>query len=124
MNAAGRIVWGISIASVGQFLALMLAGAGHGWNTPFWVSLTLWFAYPATFVSLRAGGGHSFDRVLLVLAPITDVGLVALTFAEGAEYFARVMRFPGNWWVVAGWALIWVGWQFVVVARSMKPFAV
>lgn len=120
MKNAARIICGIVIAFIGQFFAIMLAGAGHGWNTPFRVSLVLWLAYPATLMRVKTDQRHSFDLALLVLAALADIGLVAFTRFEGVEYFVRVVRFPGAWWVIGVWVLIWLGWQIAVPARLMQ----
>lgn len=124
MKNAGWIVCGILIASAGQFFALMLAGGGHGWNTPFWVGLVLWLAYPATLMPMRSGTRHSFDRALLILAALADISLVAFTLFEGMEYFVRMVRFAGVWWVICVWALIWFGWQIVVATRLIRKSVV
>ena len=99
---------GLLVAFAGQLIALALAGAGHGWITPFWASIVLWIAYPLAL--LRVG-----KLPLVVMAIAGDAMLMTQTAREGIEYFWKVVRFDG-WAVVVLWLAIWLGWQMIVVA--------
>lgn len=124
MKTGWLIALGLGIAFIGQFIALGLGGAGHGWVTPFWASILLWPAYPVILVrtrkiSLAGFGSLKIEIPILLLAAIADVGLVHMTKNEGVEYFWKVVRFEG-WTIVCVWISIWLGWQGIAVANLMR----
>jgi hypothetical protein len=112
---------GIAIAAVAQFIAFMLTGAGHGWITPFWFSLSLWLLLPLVLVRLRgraiSGAGSLLRNAsLLPLALALDLALIVATFVEGSDqiisgphYFMKVTA-AGPMLVVT-WIMLWLSWQ-------------
>ena len=129
MKKAGAIIAGLLTAFVGQFLALGMAGAGHGWITPFWVSLILWVAYPKVLVrSFRVPDQRTMgvELVTLFAALAGDAILVLMTLEEGMEYFEKIVRIEGSvsavlW--IGGWIAIWLGWQLIALLNLVRPLA-
>ena len=120
MTNGARVGAGLLIAFLGEFAALFLAGAGHGWNTPLWVSTILWITYPWVLVRAAGGADPALDQTALVLAVAADAALIILTIREGIEYFLKVLLAPGEWLLVGLWFLIWVGWQVIPAARLSR----
>jgi len=102
----GAIALGLVLAAIAQFIALAIAGAGHGWITPFWFSPALFVLNPIAFArAARRGKAEAVDIVLIALAGALDVALFAMTLQEGTQYFSRVS--PFNWI----WLGLWLLWQ-------------
>jgi len=129
VKKAGAIIAGLLIAFVGQFLALGMAGAGHGWITPFWVSLILWVAYPKVLVrSFRVPDQRTMgvELVTLFAALAGDAILVLMTLEEGVEYFEKIVRIEESvsavlW--IGSWIAIWLGWQLIALLNLVRPLA-
>ena len=104
---------GILVAALAQFIALLLAGAGHGWNQPFWFSAALWPLLPLVLIRVKRDAA-SVDRFtlnlgLLALALVLDVALIIRTVEEGTEYFMGMVATGPL--LVALWLLLWLSWQ-------------
>lgn len=122
-SPGGRIALGFAIAAVCQFLSLLLAGAGHGWVTPFFLSMPLWIAVPATFyLTRRRGRGPT---IILAAIILTAVGLDALlvrgTLHEQETLLAliRVNGFLGGFFVGL-WLALWFTWQAVAAHGLLR----
>lgn len=123
------MIAGLVIALIGHSLALGLAGGGHGWNSPAFLSFVLWLAYPTVlihFLALRDPSRATTDFAILFAALGTDAALVLMTLAEGMEYIARLVRVNGaltsTIWI-GGWLLIWFGWQLIAVLNLLRARA-
>jgi hypothetical protein len=108
---AAPIVYGLLCATIAQFIAFLMTGAGHGWVYPFFLSPWLFLLYPAAFV--RFGQKQSAnplpDVALLLIAAVLDLKLYDnMTTAERA-YYGR----PGV--VSYLWLAFWCIWQAVVL---------
>lgn len=117
------IVWGLMLATLGQALAFMMLGAGHGWVTPFYFSPALFLVYPLAFIRMQAPErlpSRLIDLLLVVIAIALDVWLVEQTRNEGVEYYRRVMAamplFPMLW------ILVWLGWQWIALSVLIRGF--
>jgi hypothetical protein len=104
-----------------MLLAVMLAGAGHGWTTPLLVSIPLWVLYPLTFYVARQDAPHARPIlwVLAIIALGSNTLLVMGTIGE-ASYIAAMMRVNGvaGYLIAAGWCALWIVWQ-AVLFRSL-----
>ena len=119
----GGFVIGLLLAFVGHFLALLIAGAGHGWTTPLWASFLLWIALPATFATVSPLGRQRFggkqDLLALVAVAIAaDAALIWATIREGTQYFWAVMETATPYPVL--WLGIWGSWQLLVLVALIK----
>ena len=107
-----RPIWiGLAVAAVGQMLAMMVAGAGHGWGTPFFFSPVLFLLYPVVLIRLLAPETlpwRVIDLLLIAAAIALDLRLVQATEAEGLEYFHSAMAMPP---LPHLWIAVWLGWQ-------------
>jgi hypothetical protein len=108
---------GIALAAVAHFLAIMLAGAGHGWTTPFFVSLLLYATLPAALMLLwprhvSVLAGPPVCIVILGIAIAADWQLISMTLDEAPE-FTAFFRINGALGLIlaALWLAIWTSWQ-------------
>lgn len=105
------IVAGLLGALPVAFLALLMAGAGHGWTAPLWFSLALFVLYPAVAVERLREGLSLWPGLVLAGAAIAgDVLLVRNMVWEEPEYFRRV----GG--LAYLWLGFWIAWQAVLAA--------
>ena len=114
-----RVVVGLLGAATAQLIAFGMAGAGHGWITPFWFSMPLWILVPVALCVSGIRGGYPRGRrgFLIALALVgvaLDVGLVWATLGEGSKYFWQIMRLAPLLAVV--WLALFAGWQGAVLA--------
>src|SRR5690242_2006883 len=75
-SAGARLGLGFALAAVAQFLSFLLAGAGHGWVAPMFVSIALWFLIPLTLVI--AWPTAPVERPLLAVVAAIALGADAL----------------------------------------------
>ena len=103
------------------FVAALLAGDGHGWNSAFPASFLAAVTSPLSGVAWamrrrRAGRGPTL--ILLATAIAADVTLVSFTRSEGVEYFGRAWSSePG---LMLTWAAAWALWQLVAAASLFR----
>ena len=114
----GGFVIGLLLAFFGHFLALAIAGAGHGWTTPLWASFLLWIVLPATFATISPRGRQLFGgkRDLLALAAVgmvADAALIWVTIHEGTQYFWAAMETATPFAVL--WLAVWASWQLLAL---------
>lgn len=122
MNRPLLVLLGLAIASAAQFLAFVLVGAGHGWVSPFFVSLIQFLMWPFALVRLadRASLSPIPEAILLGIAAVADLWLITATIGE-ARYFSHMFEsYPA---FVLGWIAIWASWQLVAVAALFSRLA-
>jgi hypothetical protein len=106
--------WGAAI------LSFIMAGAGHGWVAPLWVSLIdpllpplawlAWFFRPRLWARVLA--------LLLFVAAWAAALLLFISTRTGNIYYARRMWNEGAW-LVCLWAAAWT----YVLLQSLMTFA-
>ena len=115
---------GLLLALFGNFLAFMLAGAGHGWCSPIFVSPALFVAYPFVLVrgahlEAKRSGSSWVDLATLALALAADVHFVLFfTSFENTDTLLRE-HVPGEGFLEA-WVVIWIGWQFLALRNFVR----
>lgn len=119
----GGIIAGLVLALVAHFLAVAMAGAGHGWITPFWASFILWIVLPLTFANETPFGRYrkSTKRYLLGLVAAgvaADAALLWATIDEGTQYFWTAIDMATSFSVL--WLSIWASWQLLVLNALTK----
>jgi len=118
MSMTLRLVTSFIIGLVGLFGGFMVAAGGDGWVSPVWVSLLLPIAYPVAAwrwqTQIVAGW---VDAMLILTLVVADIWLVYASFNE-LSYFLRIWR--SALIIAAPWAVIWIGWQFMVVAALLR----
>lgn len=121
MGKTVAVVAGLVIAAIGEFIGMMLAGAGHGWTQPILYSLLLFVAWPAALLRIPRPEGISarYDLFMLVLGAIASLLLLAATNAE-AEYFWKVVYFEDGLQFIIVWLLLWFGWQALTLANIVR----
>ena len=109
------ILIGASCAAVAQFLALGLAGAGHGWVAPFFYSPLLFVAYPVVLARLADQNRRArwIEVALLAVAIAADLRLVANALGPEAVYINRMMADAPVFLVP--WLCLWSAWQILTV---------
>jgi phosphoglycerol transferase MdoB-like AlkP superfamily enzyme len=103
-------------------VAVLLAGAGHGWTTAFLVSLAGLVTSPVAVVAWakrRDATGKRIALLLVAVAIVANLILVNLTKAEGARYFES--EWSSNPEIVVIWAALWAVWQVVALAALFWP---
>ena len=119
-----RAAIGVLAAGVACFLALGLAGAGHGWVEPVLFSWVLFVVYP--LVLLRSGNGPRWlaaDLAVVVLALVLDVSIYLRSAASAGGVTGPIGSFvPGIDMSMLPFLVMWLGlwfhWQFIAV-RSL-----
>ena len=123
LGAFGLLLW-----LVAQFIALGLAGGGHGWNSPDIISLPLALVYPATLICAFHPGRITMKLgiVFAAIAVASDAFLLWRLFSEEYLYFLKIPPFgiletifvfaP----LVAIWLALWVGWQVLIFGMLQK----
>ena len=93
------------------FLAIGLAGAGHGWTSQRISAVGLIAAPLAAAAWLRREEMWSrwLAGALLILGMTLDVAIVITTQLEGWQYPVEAWRQVPLW--VLAWLSLWVGWQ-------------
>ena len=119
---------GLALAAVGEFLALMLAGAGEGWNTPLLLSTLLLLAFPITLLAARrpTPGDYRLLVGIVLIGLIADAALVWGTVRE-RDYLVAYVQVNGSFGLacVGLWLALWCSWQFLaihkLIARGRGP---
>ena len=113
MGTAGRIAIGIVAALGGQFVALMVGAAGHGWTAPFLFSLPLLVAYPVTMVRAFSKDGSMawIEISLLMFGLAADVALFHNIAYQEREYFDAVLEISV---LPIVWIIYWLSWQILI----------
>lgn len=111
------VVLGLVLAAVAQFLAFMLAGAGHGWTAPFFVSAALWILIPATLWMASIANGNR--PLMLSIAAVTvaaDTWLITRSIDE-SSYISRYVDINGalGILIILLWLGLWSFWQPLLV---------
>lgn len=116
------ILVGTGCAAIAQFLALGLAGAGHGWVTPFFYSPLLFIAYPVILVRLTEQRRRArwVEVALLAIAIAIDLRLVANALGSEATYFSQVMTDAPVFLIP--WLCLWSTWQILTVRLLLRSF--
>jgi hypothetical protein len=119
VGKAIAIVAAFVIAALAEYIALLVAGAGHGWLAPLKYSLILFVLYPvAMFRRLDEGGTTiMFDRAMLFVGVGASLLLVADTVANESDSFPNIVNAYGL--VVMVWMFLWVGWLIPTAARMI-----
>jgi hypothetical protein len=118
-----RIVLGLGLAALAQLLAAFLAGAGHGWVTPLFLSVILWVILPVTLYVLQQDDRRAV-AVLWAVALIAigaDALLISGTIGEGRilSLYVEVNGAAGLL-IIALWLTLWFFWQAMVVRALIK----
>lgn len=120
--SARPILIGASCAAVGQFLALGVAGAGHGWVAPFFYSPLLFVAYPLVLARLADRNRRTrwIEVALLTVAIAADWGLASNALGPEAIYVTRVLAAAPIFLV--SWLFLWSGWQILALWLLLHSF--
>ena len=113
-SPGGRLALGLGLAALAQFLSVFLAGAGHGWTTPFFISAVLWVLIPIALYALMQDG----TRAKILLAAIVAIGLGADTLLVGgtmreSSALRDYVRVNGAaaWLIIVLWLTLLLFWQ-------------
>ena len=117
-STGARLGLGFALAALAQFLSFLLAGAGHGWVAPMFVSVGLWFLMPLTFV-LAWPTAPMEKPLLLVVAAIAvgaDALLISLSLRD-SYYIRHYLEVNGaiGLTMIGLWLALWSCWQVMLV---------
>jgi len=123
----GGLILGFGLAALAQILALFLAGAGHGWVAPFFLSAGLWFLIPLTLALTSRERNRPILLILVAIALAADALLIERALAEAA-YISRYVQVNGflGFLIIGLWLCLWFSWQAMAVrslfarARALK----
>ena len=111
---------GFIYACITAFVALNVAGGGHGWNSVMLSACGLLIIPLAS-----AAWARRFRRVGKIMggaalgsAALVDVFIVIFTLQEGLEYVVRVSNAAP--FLVICWVVLWIGWQIIFVVTVCR----
>ena len=119
LQSKGARLWlGFGLAALAQFLAFMLAGAGHGWGAPMFVSMALWFLVPLTLV--MAWPTEQTSKLLIALVALIALGADALLVNRSLDelsYIGRYVQVNGaiGYTIIGLWLALWFCWQVLLL---------
>jgi len=113
---ASAILLGIPLALFTGFLALGLAGAGHGWIPPIWMSGAGLVGFPAGIYAALAWRtlGRGLAGLLLAIGVLSDLAVILLTYNEGLHYFHGDDPFH------LLWIGLWLSWQLPLLLALIR----
>ena len=113
VKIALALVIGLALGIVLAGVGVLVAGAGHGWVTPFWFSVLGLAIYPlAVFRLLSYGDQYTgVDFGLILIGALLDAGVYAQTIEENFKHFDRLGSFLFVW--IGLWAL----WQVALIFK-------
>ena len=121
IETVSALLGGAAAGALLAFLALELAGAGHGWVSQG-VSVVGSIAAPLASVAWVRRGERWSRRLagcLLILGVTLDVAIVIMTQLEGWRYPAEAWRrVPLG---VLAWLTLWIGWQALAGVQFVSP---
>jgi hypothetical protein len=120
---AVAVLAGLALAALAQYLALAMAGGGHGWVAPLFYSMLLFIVYPVAFLS-RTDTAHpsiAIDVGLLVVAGAADLLLLVQTVTQEGRYFMLVAEMGGP--LMAFWLVLWCLWQMLALSTLRRRIA-
>jgi hypothetical protein len=124
MTIGRRIALGLLLAFFAQFFGLMLAGAGHGWVAPLFISIVLWVLWPMTLaIGWPIGrGSRRTLAAMIVAALVADAWLISKSLGE-ADYISRYVEINGvvGSLIIGLWLLLWTIWQAILVCSLAAP---
>ena len=117
-SAGARLGLGFAMAALAQFLSFLLAGAGHGWVAPMFLSIGLWFLIPLTLVTAwpTAPIEKSLLFVIGAIAVAADALLISRSLGEVSyiEHYIDVNGLLGLT-IIGLWLALWSCWQFILL---------
>lgn len=115
-----RAALGFGVAALAQLLGTALAGAGHGWVAPLFLSVALWVLAPLALwlawpVDKSRGSDRSALFGLAALAVGADAALIDLTIGEvdHLRFYVEVNGAMGLL-IIGLWLCLWFGWQLLI----------
>ena len=120
---AARIALGLGMAALAQLLSVMLAGAGHGWVAPLFLSVALWVLLPLALWLAWPFAGSGDPWALCGLAAVAvgaDAALVILTLGEFSHilFYIEVNGLAGML-IIGLWLCLWSFWQPLIFHALM-----
>lgn len=103
------------------WLALFMAGGGHGWNSSFWASTLIIISLPiASFAWLhrKTIKGKKYSIIAVLTALTANVLLISLTYFEGFENAFSPFQYDINGKIgslIFTWYILWCLWQVFTV---------
>jgi hypothetical protein len=108
---ASALIFGLAGACMLNFLAIVVAGAGHGWTSPFRFSFLAFGIFPLAVFQLQKWENKYLwiDVVLLALGLLLNVKIYIQTMREGG------LQLYGPHIISLVWILPWLSWQIALV---------
>ena len=112
------LILGLILAAIAQFLAMLLAGAGHGWVSPLLFSVALWIFIPSTLLAMRQvdNGSRNLMLGMAAVALAADVWLIIRSMDE-SRYIRLYVDVNGalGLIIILLWLGLWLFWQGLLV---------
>ncbi|HEX4739118.1 MAG TPA: hypothetical protein VH331_16320 [Allosphingosinicella sp.] len=123
-GALGLLAW-----FVVEFMAVGIAGGGHGWFGPMFFALPLLLLYPAAFIRAFAPKARSakIDTAMLAVGVVLDLLLLRnmffdTLFFDEREDFMKVWTFADSedHAFLVLWFALWAAWQVLTAATFLR----
>ena len=128
-SPGARVGLGFALAALAQLLSLFLAGAGHGWVAPLFMSAGLWFLIPLTFAVAWPTSPIEGPLLLVMgaIAVAADALLVSRSLGE-ISYIRHYIDVNGaiGLILIGLWLVLWLCWQAILllsIVTRQKPAA-
>lgn len=103
---------GLTLGILCALGSVLIAGAGHGWDSALPFGLLALVLTPLAFYRLAHARTPAAQPVkgLLAAAVILNTMLLVSTLSEGVHYFVKVLP------MAALWLVLWFSWQIAALA--------
>jgi hypothetical protein len=109
---------GFGLAAFAQFLGFLLAGAGHGWVAPMFLSIGLWFLLPLALVLAWPSAPTEKPLLFLIaaIAVAADALLIKLSLGE-TPHIRHYVDVNGaiGFTIIGLWLSLWFCWQVILL---------
>jgi hypothetical protein len=118
------VIIGVFLWFPAQVLAFGLAGAGHGWVIPLFITMPLILLYPLAMIAAFRKSDRSFITGMIVFFfAISLNGILIKSSLDEGRYFEKVWNL--NPYICLCWIVFWLGWQvlalYALFEKSLKP---
>jgi hypothetical protein len=113
------VIIGVFLWFPAQVLAFGLAGAGHGWVIPLFITMPLILLYPLAMIAAFRKSESSFIVGMIVFFfAISLNGILIKSSLDESRYFKNIWN--NDPYICLCWIVFWLGWQVPAVYALFK----